>query len=222
MQSLTFHIRKNPSGKLATLAMVASLLFTTAACRNQTGTFGRSESSKPRARRTADPPTGFRFRDGWLLEWKTSQAELTTHYKRETRDGWVACPEKSYCYVMAFLIPDTLLPDDKESFNTWRAMTLDYFQDQFYRAEAGVPVEKFDAFEASLNAALGEPDSRSVSVVENAMGAKYDQVAESWVVGDVMVSLSKRANQVDRGSYSVAYSPIERLIPPAPPPKAPF
>jgi hypothetical protein len=203
------------------LALAASFLLTITACRSQGSTPDVPESSRPKAQRRVDEPKGFRFSDGWLLEWKTSEASLTKHYRKRND---VTCDGNDCEVTLAFdIIPDSFIHLDlADSEHAWCTVRLHYFHDQFYEADAHVPLEKFDALEASLMAALGEPDSRRPSTVENAMGAKFDQIEDSWRVGDVKVHLSKRDDTVDRGKYTVTYSPIEQLIPPEPLPKAPF
>jgi hypothetical protein len=221
---------------LETILTIA-LSFAGSACRIEKMTPSQPQPRPEPQHKLADQPKGFRFKDGWLLEWETSAKLLTTHYPKQVKDNSVVCfdstragtllPDQNYCLVrLDFdLVPELFIhrePNPNDSGQDRGTIRLLYFHDRFYEANSPVPVENFDRLESSLVAVLGEPESRQASTVENRMGAKFDQLEAVWLAGNVVARLEKRGAHVDSGSFSLTYTPIANEVPAEPTSKAPF
>jgi len=91
--------------------------------------------------------------------------------------------------------------------------TLFFIDGKFFRYFVDVQPERFELVETTLTKALGAPDNRESSTVQNRMGAEYDQEIRIWEFEEVDVHLVKRAGKVTAGLLAVTYKPLAREVP---------
>ena len=84
--------------------------------------------------------------------------------------------------------------------------------DRFFDVTAPVYPVWFDDISAALIESLGPPDNRRSEVVENLMGAKFDNVVLEWSFPDVRVEFHKLFGSVDNGALRMTYLPIARTV----------
>ena len=94
---------------------------------------------------------------------------------------------------------------------------------QFYSYFVTFPASAFAATQNALVARLGKPSSDKPSIVENRMGAKFDQETLEWSTPHTHVKLTQRfPGDLTLGLLEVLYTPLEKNIPPEPTATAPF
>lgn len=67
--------------------------------------------------------------------------------------------------------------------------------------------------ENTLKASLGKPKTRNVSVVQNRMGAKFENVKTTWDTDNVLVVMEMRSSSVDQGVFTVTHKSLAKLLP---------
>lgn len=60
--------------------------------------------------------------------------------------------------------------------------------------------EAFESLAEAMTQRFGKPDFDQSEIVQNRMGASFDQRGVSWMRGDVSLRLKKRSNKIDEGS----------------------
>lgn len=148
-------------------------------------------------------PNGFKFNNGFLLEWEASTKALETGAPRESyghvQARPVGCIGKFQCVVRTMPHP-------------YSDGIFRFESDRFFDVTAPVYPVWFDDISAALIESLGPPDNRRSEVVENLMGAKFDNVVLEWSFPDVRVEFHKLFGSVDNGALRMTYLPIARTV----------
>jgi hypothetical protein len=155
-------------------------------------------------------PEGFRLNDGRLLKWGITTENMVGQVGGVNRIGLqnVICGTDG-CLIDSGLVPAPYRMNAHAQFN----------DNRFYEILLFLPSNSFDEVEVGLDRTLNAAPTKKVGNVQNHFGATFDQVEDTWKVGDVRITLTKRID-VDTGGLEMTYLPLapKDTIKTAPPP----
>jgi hypothetical protein len=99
---------------------------------------------------------------------------------------------------------------------------LDFYRDRFFRYAIDYTAGSFDSFERALHSQLGEPASVEHEIVQNRMGAKFQQTILVWNLPNTSVVAYSIFENLEWGRLVVTYSPIAETVPKESPSELPF
>lgn len=207
-----------------TIALSARLALTVVALSSQPGMTAekapvarhakKSAAEQPAAEptRAIPEPKGFRFKNGWMLEWGMSPAiaegnvfiPLSPAEEKNARyitPHKLSCPGSDYCSGDSSILPE---PYFRGTFN--------FHEGRFYQALAIFLPERFPVVLSSLTEALGKPDDVQTNTVQNGFGAQFDQVIAHWKAGNVEITAWMRGIKVNEGITIMTYLPTAEAI----------
>lgn len=100
-------------------------------------------------------------------------------------------------------------------------VTIVLYQNRFYEYEVSFPSGDYSFIAQTIGARLGQPSGRENSMVENRMGAKFEQSIQLGNGVSTKTQVKRLHDTVVEGALIVTYLPIEKTIEETPG-KAPF
>lgn len=165
---------------------------------------------------TREPPKGVRLQhrdQSVLVEWgataKTIKADLPETICSSMGSGESFCsPDllEGWCVGFGSAYPDSQF--------------FHLYDDHFYEYTVEYDVASRIEIASAFTAAMGQPVSEGQEQIQNGFGAKWDATTTVWRIGDVVVTVTTRAEKLDRGRITITNA---ALTPPKKEPeKAPF
>jgi hypothetical protein len=183
------------------------------------GATGPNDSLNASAIATPAPePQGFLFRNGFLLRWGSTQADLKNHQPRRSHIRASEFPSKPVdCETYGCSVTGEILP------SPYSAASLNFEKGRFYDAYITFHPLHFDEVGAALETALKQPPLRESGTVQNGFGATFDQEKLSWRTRNVGIVLKKLCGNIYESCLDIEYEPIAEDVPQTEDPaKAPF
>jgi hypothetical protein len=198
--------------------MVLALL--TFGCRESSFTARPNLDPTPVAILTPEPePEGLLFRNGFLLRWGSTQADLKSHQPKRSHIPPNQYPSKPVdCYAdYTCSASGEILP------SPYASALLTFDKGRFYDAYITFHPIHFDEVGAALEKALKHNPFRQSGVVQNGFGATFDQEKLSWQTNNVRIVLKKLCGDIYKSCLDIEYEPLAKEVPgQEPPAKAPF
>lgn len=133
------------------------------------------------------------------MDFKGSKFGDTTAQFQELQRGFICADGSDPCRMLVWSTPD----GREDATMTYAGETAKGFyakfdEDKLVSVEVRIRPESFDRVLAGLTGKFGKPKLQR-SVVQNRMGAKFEQVTASWSRKDGLILASKYTDEVTSG-----------------------
>lgn len=162
-------------------------------------------------------PQGVIVKNGRMIKWGASQDEaklvVAPHPLYHCRTYGKDEPDKTLC-----LIEDGVDFGGGDSYDVF----IHFYKDRFFLYFVQFPSEEFSFVADATERRLGKPTKSKKSIVQNRMGANFDQTEKLWSLTNTKVEIVKRrSSKLSEGEMTVIYLPISKEVT-TKPGKAPF